>query len=209
MNSRLFWFLLGCVVGLILGYLVRSLRDIKDKVDLVDKHVTEDKRNDAGWISAQRVKDIALFIVVVLTVYASFVSQRTSNKVSDQSDDLAAQQTVISQQQTTIAKQQAVQNKLISCNQAVLQGTLAALNARTQYTIAQSQANIDLQKAFNTVVTASLQEPPIDEATGRKIVEDYAKALSHFLEISGKNVDQIDKNPYPTPTALLDCVNQK
>lgn len=216
MPDRLFWFLLGCLVGMVIGYVVRSLREIKDKVDQVDKHITEGPPNDEGSVTRQGLRDGLLLLVVAMVVWASISSQLNSNKVSDQQDKLNSQQTTLTQQQAKIAElvtdlqeQQDKSDKIVDCNQKFLQGTIAALNSRTVFTVAQAKANLDLQIAFNKVVTASLAEPPPTETEARKIVEDYANALNHFIELTSKQTNQIDNNPYPTPKAFLDCLTKK
>lgn len=189
MDTRLGALLLGCVIGFILGYIVRSLREIKAKVDRVDKHVTEKApRGDDGFTTPEWLKNIALLIVVAITAWSAFASQHNSNEIKKSSDD---------------------RDKIVACNQLYLTATIAALNARTTFTQQQSASNVELQKSLSNLVTLSLRTPPLGPDAARAVVEGFSAALKHFLDLSAKSADKVDKNPYPTPTAFLDCLNKK
>lgn len=77
--DRMFFMLIGGCIGFVFGYIVRSLREIKDELH-VDEHL-EKKRNEKGTLKVPSLSSIALFIVVLLTAYAAFMSQRASDAV--------------------------------------------------------------------------------------------------------------------------------
>ncbi len=215
MNDRLGWLLVGCVVGFILGYTVRSLREIKEKVEQVDQHLKKE-HPDEGFIIPDWAKNITLLVVVLLTLYASIQSQiaandsdRSTDKIQTQQNTINAQQSLLAAQQKIIAAQQVRTDKLVTCDQQFLAQTIGALNARTAYTQSQNAANVDLQKSLSNLVTLSLQIPPLSAADARHVVEGFSAALKHFLEISAKSANQVDNNPYPTPTAFQDCLSAK
>lgn len=82
LDERLLWLLFGCAIGFILGYIVRSLRDIKDELDEVANEVTpKRKRTEAGFMRRFGISDLALLAVVILTVWAAFASSKASSDV--------------------------------------------------------------------------------------------------------------------------------
>lgn len=208
MDARLAWFVLGGALGFILGYIVRSLREIHAKVEEVDQHVISNK-NDSGFMSNRIIADTLMLIVVAFTVWASITSQVATNKVTKQQNTQTQQQTQLDRQQKQLDLQQKRQDAIVQCIQTYFSATLTTLNSRATYSLAQIKANVDLQAAFNKVVQASLQQPPLDDAQARKIVTEYATALNHFLDISKKNGGVVTNNPFPSALDFLNCVNTK
>lgn len=200
MDVRLGYLLIGCAIGFVLGYVVRSIRELKDKVEEVDKHVLgedapenppEGSLNNSyrrGFWRNDIATGVALFLVVALTAYAAFLSQKSSNAVERTQDR---------------------QEQTIKCTQQYLAVTINALNVRTTSSAEQAKANVELQKAFNVVVLASLHVPPYTKAQARVIVQHYADALQKFLTTSSTQSSNTTKFPYPTPTDLIKCINKK
>lgn len=101
LGDALGWLALGCLIGFVLGYVTRTLQDVLGKVDDVDEKVHEIKveldevddlvknrncpivRDDEGALKWLTAANVALFIVVMLTAYAAFVSQQASNDVQE------------------------------------------------------------------------------------------------------------------------------
>lgn len=190
LDSRIELFLFGCVIGFIVGYIVRSLRDIRKKVNEVDEIVK--KKQDRGAVSIEALKNLALFVVVILTVWAAWTSQKSSDKTQD-----------------TQIKQKVTQNQLVkitSCNQDFLAKTIAALNARTVYSQDQAKANVDLQSAQLKLLTLAFKKPPLSDSEGAAAVKTYFDALTTFVSFSSKQTNAIAENPYPTSTAFSDCL---
>ena len=196
MDTRLGALLVGCVIGFILGYIVRSLREIKAKVEKVDEHIMNTKpHGDDGFTTPGWLQNIALLVVVAITAWSAFASQHNSNTISSQSD--------------SIQSQQDASDKLVACNQQYLAATIAALNARTTFSQEQSAANVSLQKSLSNLVTLSLRTPPLGPEAARRVVVGFSDALKHFLDLSAKSADKVSENPYPTATGLLDCIHKK
>lgn len=95
LGDRIGWLILGCLIGFVLGYIARSLRDIKEELDEVDelvKHVSgadneqAEARKKEWWQRRLRGPDFALLAVVVITAYAAFMSQSASNDSKNASD---------------------------------------------------------------------------------------------------------------------------
>lgn len=81
-SDRMEWLFLGCLIGFVVGYIVRSLREIKATVDEVDDIVKQNK-DEHGALSWKTASNLSLFLVVALTVWAAFVSQKASNDVEE------------------------------------------------------------------------------------------------------------------------------
>jgi Sec-independent protein translocase protein TatA len=209
MDARIGWLLLGAVVGFILGYITRSLREIKQKVEEVDKHVTAKPPSDAGFVRNPIILDGILILVLALVVWSSFKSQIVSNDVEKTQSQLKTALSQLKTTQSQLAQAQAAQKKTTECTQEFLSKTIEALNERTTYTQAQASANVDLQKAFDKLITASLRKPPPDAKEARQIVETYAAALKHFIEISAKSASKAAGHPFPTNDEFNSCIDQK
>jgi len=188
-DDRLLLFLFGCIIGFILGYIVRSLRAIKEELDEVDEIVKEKfpnhTRNEDGIVRHPLVMDLALLLVIVLTVWASFASQKASNDVQETQDQ---------------------QTRSTLCVQQYLSKTISALNERTTYTQEQAEKNVELQKAQAKFLGLLLHKPPYSEKRRTEAVDRYVDTLTDFVEVSGKASDKVDANPYPTNEELRDCL---
>jgi len=88
-SDRALYLLIGCFIGFILGYIVRSLQVIKQKLS--------EKDNDDGLVRYPLVLDVALLIVVGLTVFAAFRAQVAANKSDDVTDALKSSNVVACQ----------------------------------------------------------------------------------------------------------------
>lgn len=78
--ENLAWFALGCIVGTGFGFTVRAKRDAKEALDKVNG-LEPTKRNEGGFMRNPITADIAMLLVVGLTVYASFQAGLALNKV--------------------------------------------------------------------------------------------------------------------------------
>lgn len=90
LEDRILWMAVGCFVGFVLGYIVRARRDIKEikrMVEHVDEVVTENpskwERDEHGFMRFPVVSDVAILIVVVLTVWAAFSTAKVNGELND------------------------------------------------------------------------------------------------------------------------------
>lgn len=80
--ERVVYFGLGGAVGFVLGLIVARLRVIKEEVDEVLEIERQNNglgHNERGMIRLPAWPNVAVALVVLLTAYAAFVSQKTSN----------------------------------------------------------------------------------------------------------------------------------
>lgn len=189
--ERLEWLMLGCIIGFILGYIVRTLREIKEELDEVDDIVKADHglpKSERGAIHTPTIAGFMLLVVVAITAWAAFASQQASNKVQATQDQLA---------------------RVTSCNKAYLSKTIATINARTRYSQRQAVANVELQKSQARFVTLILHEPPYSEQRRRDAFTEYLNDLNTFINTSSDQANTVEQNPYPTTDELDSCIAGK
>lgn len=188
-DERIGWMLLGMAVGFIAGYIVRSLRELREdvhhvkeelhEVDGIVKHKLGERNGDEGFMSNRYVADIAMIVVMIIVVAAALLSQKASNDVHTST----------------------------GCTREFLEKTIVALNERTEFAGAQAKANIELQRAQQDFFELLLRKPPETEARRSAAAQDYLANLNKFIELNTKTADKVTKNPYPTSEQLQDCLN--
>ena len=178
--------ILGGIIGFIAGYLVRSLREIKDDVhDVkeelheVDEIVKHKLSGDDGFMAHRYVADVLMVVVLVIVAWSAFASQAATNTSKKNGD----------------------------CTMQYLDRTIVALNERTTYTQEQAEANVELQKAQAEFLALLLRRPPYPEAKRTEAAQNYLQTLTDFATVSTKNVNAIAQNPYPTPEDFQSCLN--
>jgi uncharacterized protein YoxC len=195
LDERIAYLLLGCAIGFVLGYIVRFLHEIKEELDEVKDEVGEvdmivkSKRNqhrqEDGFVKLRVIADLALFVVVAITVWAAFASQAATNKAQNALDET---------------------ERVAICNQEALTKTIKALNERTEAVRAQSDANVALQRDQADFFTLILARPLKPENERRAAAQEYLDSLTNFVEKSGTARQKSIANPYPTNSELARCV---
>ena len=192
LEDRIQWLLLGCLIGLVLGYVAR---DIRDKISM--KRSAEEerairmgerhKRNESGMMRGTYLANIMLLLVVLLTAVAAFQSQKASNNVERANREITA---------------------IGDCTRVYLDRTITALNERTTYSRAQADANVELQRLQSRFLSVLLVQPPapIEEFNGA--LQNYFDALNEFVRLAGKTSQKAAENPYPTEDELDRCIEQ-
>ena len=206
LDERVFYLVLGILIGFVLGYFTHKLQNIEEKVEEVDMIVKKD-RGEGGfirfpswssikrWFSKIDIKHVALFIVVLLSAAASFQSQIVSNKIERNSaEDQKTQERIV---------------RILTCNSSFLGKTIVALNERTTYSADQADANVKLQKEQLRLLTFALTVPPPSARDGRKAVDRYFKTLNNYVDLASKTASKQLKNAYPTSEEFTSCVNAK
>ena len=189
--ERLEWLILGCLIGFVLGYIVRTLRDIKEELDEVDEIVKQDhhiENQERGSIHTPTAAGVMLIVVVLITVWAAFASQKASNEVKSTQDQLA---------------------RVTQCNKDYLSKTISTINARTRYTQRQAISNVQLQKSQARFIGLLLHDPPPDETQSRAAFLEYFNDLQAFLNTSTDAANVVEQNPYPTSAELDACIAGK
>lgn len=185
--ERAIFLAIGGGIGFILGYIVARLREIKEEVDEVldiEKHNAR-TRDERGFMRFPVVADVMLLAVIILTVWAAFASQRASNTVEEQQDDIS---------------------RITTCNQAFLGDLLIAVNERTTFTADQARANIDLQRSQSQFLAIILADPPKTDAAQDQALRDYFANLNDFIEVNSNAARKAEENPYPTIEEFNACL---
>lgn len=192
-------FLAGCLIGFGFGWIVRTLRvmmdtlnEEKEEVDVLYAIAKKNHPDDFGAVRWDLLRHVALFMVVILVAYSAIASGIASSK-SDQAV-------------SEVKRVQQASNGIVVCNQEFLAKTIRALNERTEFTAAQNEANVALQKDQARFFTLLLEQPPRPERQRRVAAERYLDSLTHFVTISGQAKRQVESNPYPTNQELSDCL---
>jgi len=181
LEERVLYFLIGTVIGGLIGYIIRVLQDTIGRDDVTFNSDEAEEKKKFKFTSA------ALLVVVVLTAYASFSSQKTSNSIQDTQEQLQL---------------------IASCNQKYLDQTVTALSERTTYTRSQADANLDLQRAQSIFLTVLVRQPPATPAEEDRATNEYYDTLTEFIEIAGLTAGKVAQNPFPEPAALASCYDQ-
>lgn len=181
LDDRISWLLLGAALGFVFGYIVRGLREIKERLPKVDdeKRKNEEGLSHASWMG------LSLLIVVLLTATAAFMSQKASNDVQSTQGQLS---------------------RVTRCNQQFLSKTIVALNQRTSFTIKQANSNVKLQKAQAEYLNKILQQPTPPRRELIVSLNTYFSSLKEFVDVSEQSRRQLSQNPYPTKKELSDCL---
>jgi len=188
LEDRIVTFALGCALGFVLGYIVRSLRDIKEELDEVDAIVKNRKRDERGSIRAPKVTELSLLIVVLIVAWSAFASQKASNDVKDN---------------------QASQARVSYCAVKFQLKTNKALNERTTYVGAQANTNVELQRAQQDFLSLLIHKPPYSEGKRYRAAKSYVTTLKRFVSLNEKTKQKVEDYPYPTAEELRRCLERK
>ena len=186
-EERLVWFLVGAALGFVLGYITRTLREIKEELDEVDT-IVKHKRDETGITRHPLVMDAALFFVVAITVWAAFASQKATNQYQETQEKV---------------------NLITYCNEEYLNKTIRALNERTTYAQDQATANVNLQRAQARFLSVLLEKPPLPQLDRETALKRYFRSLSEFIVVNGKAEFKAERYPYPTNAELSNCIESK
>lgn len=146
------------------------------------------KSDERGIMRYPLVQDIALLLVIALTVWAAVSSQYATNDVQNTQRRL---------------------DRVSTCNQEYLSKTIGALNQRTSYFQAQSDANVRLQKAQSSYIDIFFQQPPPGTPAAVNALRKYFDALTKFLRVSEQSARKAKENPFPTNRDLNTCLNPR
>lgn len=197
-DDRLGMFLLGCLIGSVVGYIVRLLQETREKIDRVDKTVKDAHRaprDEKGFMRYRFVADIMMILVLMVTVYAAFSTQKVNNDLKKTQADLAVAQDRI--------------EHVAGCTALTLTEAIDALNGRTTYTVEQVDSNVELQRAQADMLRILAHEPPYSEVEQEKAIQAYFSALDKFVGLSEKTKDKAEQNDYPTTSEFKACLNDK
>jgi hypothetical protein len=179
-------FIVGAMLGTALGWAANARRETRRIGDRVDRLENPWDRGETGSVRA-RVGNLALLVVVGLTVYSSVVSQIASNKV------------------TVDARNRGQE---IACTSHVLFQLSSAIDTRTQFSGAQAQANIALQQSQLDLLNPNDDGSPVTPEQAAARLETYLKALNAFLALVTTSAETNAVTPYPDPDKYAECLKK-
>jgi hypothetical protein len=183
--DRLIFLLIGGFIGFVLGYIVRSVHAIKEEMNVMENKI--DRQNlERGTARTDLLTRIGLLLVVCLTAFSAFSSQRNTNSSKDTQDALV---------------------RVTICTQQYLEKTITALNERTTYTQEQNEAVVELQTSQAHFLTQILDRTKTPDEHIQEL-KNYLQSLTNFLMISVKSSHKVAENPFPTSTELQLCMTQ-
>lgn len=198
LHDTIWHILLGVAIGYVIGRFHSYLRDIKEGVDEVDDIVKNKIRDEQGLIQHRVALNIALAVVVLLSLWASVSSQIQSDNLKSTNKDLAIAQADLKSAQTAISR-------IGACNKVTLTQLVQALNERVGYAQGRADADVRLTKSEAKFWTLVLTEPPPTPEEGRAALEKYLGLINEFVEASDQAKDQGLRFPYPTEEDLQAC----
>jgi hypothetical protein len=178
--DRFLWLAIGCFIGFVLGYIVRSLQEIKARVEHVEETVTENEpkkskwdRNDDGLLRHPLLLDLVLLIVVGMTVFASFATAKVNNELQE----------------------------VLACNTEFNNEQAVALRSRDRAVSNGIQSEIELWRRYERLYKKAKEYPEripaLQEKLNRAIIQ-HRKALQ-TIQVSRELYD------YANPNILQDC----
>lgn len=176
--ERAIWLSIGGVVGFVLGYIVRSLHEIKETVTEVD-NIVKGQDSDArsktedGLLRRPLLLDFVLLIVVAFTVWASFQTAYVNNRLNN---TIAC----ITEQNVEYAK---------------------ALSARDVAVSSGVQSEIDLWTTYERLYKIAKSNPKKIPVLQERLSKAIAKHKGR-LEVTQERRHEY---PYPRPNILLSC----
>lgn len=198
LDERIIWLLLGVVIGLFMGYLTRTLRDIREGVKEVDSFLKTNsppRRDESGAFKLPTWRGLAVFAAVAFTAIASFQSQAASNNADESLKRADASQDQLEQ--------------VVSCIIVNQTNFLDAVNTRTTYTQSQAKANKKLQEAQKVFFGILLHIPPYTQERRTEAAREYQIALDNFLDAANASEKNAVITKYPLAEDLLSCIEEK
>lgn len=214
-SDRVGWILLGMA----LGYILRLLQEMKKEVDEVDEILTKRERrkqkkrdfsqrprNEEGSLRVHG-RTIAIAVAILLCLYATFSTGATNNKLENTVSQLKIQADAIEAGQEADKQTQLRLARITVCTQDYLSKTIEALNQRTEFSQAQADANVSLQKAQSAFLRVVLTRPPVSQAEVESALQLYVSNLQAFVEVASKNRNNTKSTAYPTREQLVTCLS--
>lgn len=213
--DRAFFFALGIVLGFILGLVTfawkeaRKARDeaaqVHQEIVRLDQKVTDlvehedHTRNEDGLLHTRVWGNVALVIVVLISLYAAFSSQAAShhtNNLAEYTNQLVKDNI---EQTNEIQRTQ-------DCTESTVNEALQIIAKRTRLNGKSSLANLNLQKAQAKFLGVS--STTSNQAEVMKAFEGYVDALSHFVDVATKVSLKGQDYPYPKAEEYRHCLEK-
>lgn len=193
-SERALWLAIGCAIG----YIIRTLQDIKKEVHEVDTIVKRDK-DESGLARFPVVLNILIVSVFLMTVWSVVRVEMSYN----QSDQAVAD--IQTQQEENEAQSDRIE-AVAKCTLSFTSQTIRALNERTEFTQAAANANTQVLREQARFLKIVLIIPPVSDEESRAALEAYFDRLQRYNRVAELQKQQVAENPYPTNKELATCL---
>jgi cytoskeletal protein RodZ len=182
--DRMIFMALGCILGFVLGLLIKvdreakeACREVKEVHNEVHEFIEEQHKKEED--GEARWHTIVILVCVILVAYAAIASQIALNESNHQGD----------------------------CTQRTIVKNLDTQNERSTYTVASVNANKDLQIAQANYIELVLKPNATIEQM-RAALTVYFDALTKFTTVATANAQKLEQNPLPSSTAYKECLSE-
>lgn len=196
LDERIGWVLLGMAIG----YVLRTLQEVRKEVHEVDETLKRDK-NEKGFMRNPIIADFVILTALGLCVFAAISTQITNNRLEATVVQLEANQKDDRSTRGDL-------KKITVCSQDFLSKTIVALNERTEYTQERTDANVELQRAQYEFLQTMLVGEPSEPRATREALSLYISKLENFNALSSKNKEKVQEYAYPTKEELNECLSR-
>lgn len=196
LDERIGWILLGMAIG----YILRTLQEVKKEVHEVDETLKRNK-NEKGFMRNPLIADFAILMALGLCVFGAVATQVTNNRL-----EATVAQLEDNQKNDRSTREGLVQ--ITVCTQDFLSKTIVALNERTEYTQKRTNANVELQRAQYEFLQSMLVGEPSEPRVAREALSLYISKLENFNKVSSQNKEKTQEYAYPTKEELNECLSR-
>lgn len=184
--DRMIFMALGCIMGFVLGLLIkvdreakeacREVREVHEEVhELLEHEKHKDEKEDGTTV----IQTITFVLCALLIGYATVASQLAVNKSNHQAD----------------------------CTQTTVVDVLNILGERSTYTVDQVQANKELQEAQADFISLVLRPRSTFEQR-REALSEYFDALNEFTKYASAAATKASNFPIPKSKGYKECLNE-
>ena len=176
--DRLLWMAVGGALGFVLGYIVRSLKDIRKRVEHMEDVVTNDepgngRHREDGFMQHRYVADAMVLLVVILSVFASFQTARVNSELEH----------------------------TLSCIYEYNKDYGGAIKSRDRSIKNGTQSEINLWLRYEVLYQEAQDKPKRIP----RLQEELNKAIKQHRASLEQLQDTRDAFPYPNPNILENC----
>lgn len=188
MLDRFIFMSIGCVIGLVLGWMSRTMRYARQARD--DSRVAAERveqimksKEESGKVN---INQVALILVVLLVAFSAFASGVASTRVKSNQEDIKQSQ---------------------ACSENILSNVIRTLNERTSYSSEVNRADQAQNEMLLDLARTLSGNPGKDEVV--EAVNSYSKKLKKYLNTIKKSQETREDNPYPEVDDYRECLDKE
>ena len=181
-DDRIGFFILGCFLGFVMGYVVRHLREIRNRLDEVD--IVVKPKNEDGFLETRFGTNIVMVMVLLMTAGAAFFSQRASDRVEDTQSQVS---------------------QTLACHQDVFESFIEFVGKRTELQVAQGKNASETSRKQLGYWNEAFKEPVNYDVAVRKL-KDYLASLEQDVQLSSELANYTVNSEFYKDPGIDKCV---